>query len=540
MKYLIFGIILLCSSVNAEESQIKPCSYEEELPAKDQIAACFFHDQARGMRKLWLGSKKDKAFMASGFQQFSAELAQKLKDANGPERSRLLLYVMRVINELHDDPREIRFPVLDMLSFADLTELVVRWRAPLYTSSYNEIVDRLIRFLEDDAEMFSGILKAMSPEYQAIFLEASGSWGRLKDFLKILPAQVSTELMSTYFETSLTTASIKDCIVLAEGMLLPEMPETLRALLLQRIGTRLLELSSPSAGPLWLEGYRPHPVQSPMLAAVRVMAESWIHYASEEARKRYRGFTAEIAALLNTAGVERMKRPRLLDGLELLGPDRTIHEKHIYFDDADGRATFHVFMEKYRKVLNWNTQEEQDYVRISQMNPFSGIKVDMLVNRPHSFPHGSEVVDEVFRSQNLYPHVFVFRGHSYHVSECVDHILPGTRLVLIGSCGGVENLARILTIAPQADLILTRGIGTVWINNILVRMLNELLLNAEVIPWQEFRQRVRDQLVERLEGYELRDRVIMIYDDYYLFPNEHPAQAMMRLWLSWFPQEEEN
>jgi hypothetical protein len=59
-------------------------------------------------------------------------------------------------------------------------------------------------------------------------------------------------------------------------------------------------------------------------------------------------------------------------------------------------------------------------------------------------------------------------------------------LVYLGNCGGYTLLEAILRKAPNAHILSTKGIGTLTINDPLLKALNDSLLSGKIMTWASF------------------------------------------------------
>jgi len=87
------------------------------------------------------------------------------------------------------------------------------------------------------------------------------------------------------------------------------------------------------------------------------------------------------------------------------------------------------------------------------------------------------------KSQNLEPSIVIHRGHSYHLSNTIDKLSPSAQLVILGGCGGYQNLNDVLEICPEAHIISTKQVGTGVINKGLITEISEQLRLSQNLNW---------------------------------------------------------
>jgi hypothetical protein len=117
----------------------------------------------------------------------------------------------------------------------------------------------------------------------------------------------------------------------------------------------------------------------------------------------------------------------------------------------------------------------------------------IYANKPEYDAYTNDV-DQVLHDQGLTPQVIVHRGHSYHVNDTIDKIPPTAALVFLGNCGSYNQLEAVLAKAPRAHIITTQGIGSLTVNDPLLKALNEHLLRAQELHWSAFWPRVTARL----------------------------------------------
>ena len=80
----------------------------------------------------------------------------------------------------------------------------------------------------------------------------------------------------------------------------------------------------------------------------------------------------------------------------------------------------------------------------------------------------------------------VHRGHSYHTGNTIERLTNDAKMVFLGSCGGFQNVTETLKKSPNAQIISTKGTGTMHVNDPLFKIINEeLLSNKTTITWEQ-------------------------------------------------------
>ena len=78
----------------------------------------------------------------------------------------------------------------------------------------------------------------------------------------------------------------------------------------------------------------------------------------------------------------------------------------------------------------------------------------------------------------------VHRGHSYFADAAIESLTPSAEIVFLGSCGGYNVISQVLKYSPNAQIISSKQIGTLLVNDRLCYALNETIRKGEDLNWQ--------------------------------------------------------
>jgi hypothetical protein len=227
-----------------------------------------------------------------------------------------------------------------------------------------------------------------------------------------------------------------------------------------------------------------------------------------------------------------VKLDDFLDLRTLVGKDSVNVQRHVFYNDLDGRSTYHFFRKRHELLNHWQIETLPTFEIFQSTDQTTGITIQMISNLPQFHSQGSIDIETYNLSEAHEPSVFVFRGHSYHVVDSLKYLNPNTMLAIVGSCGGFENLETILQQSPNTQIILTKGTGTAWINNLIVPAINQRILSGvQEIHWVEFKQNLRTELVQSMQRFPNSDQILNVFDSFYLFPHENIGFIMMRAWM---------
>ena len=89
----------------------------------------------------------------------------------------------------------------------------------------------------------------------------------------------------------------------------------------------------------------------------------------------------------------------------------------------------------------------------------------------------------------------------------LEQIQPSAKIVVLGSCGGYNNLSEVLSISRDAHIISSKQVGTKSVNEPILEAINNNLLegnNIDWLPiWQGLTEKFRKDPVarERFDDY---------------------------------------
>jgi hypothetical protein len=223
-----------------------------------------------------------------------------------------------------------------------------------------------------------------------------------------------------------------------------------------------------------------------------------------------------------------LKSTESLEIAKLFGKDNECLELCLFYDDEDGVDSFDSFVKSYQGDESWVIEDRGEYVTIAGHSP-SGRRLEIFANRPidghlpaNRYRDGEairrqEKILGLIKARGGSPAIVVHRGHSFYTASSVKRVTPAARLVILGSCGGVNDIHGVLELSHEAQVIATRGIGAAEINDPLLKSLHDRLLDGPpVIEWSSF---WREQTARLGRHAIFRD---------YAAPNQEPSAIFLR------------
>ena len=165
---------------------------------------------------------------------------------------------------------------------------------------------------------------------------------------------------------------------------------------------------------------------------------------------------------------------------------RVVQQVFFYGDeDKDGQHSYESFMKMFTNKKEWKVESNDEWTSITSLK---GKPVVILANKPLLGPDDpdakaqAELKDYMF-AKNLKPTIVIHRGHSYHLPSTLKQLAPTAKIVVLGSCGGYNNLNEVLTVCEDAHIISSKQVGTRTVNEPILQAINQNLLAGSNIDW---------------------------------------------------------
>jgi hypothetical protein len=167
---------------------------------------------------------------------------------------------------------------------------------------------------------------------------------------------------------------------------------------------------------------------------------------------------------------------------------RIVQQVFFYGDkDKDGQNSYNDFMALFLKKPEWKITENstKEWVTISSTR---GKPILIFANKPlygedDPDDKAQHHLDDFLFDNKMKPTIYIHRGHSYHVRYTLKQIEPSARIVVLGSCGGYNNLNELLTISNDAHIISSKQVGSRSVNEPILQAINNNLLEGKNIEW---------------------------------------------------------
>ncbi len=365
------------------------------------------------------------------------------------------LKYVRQVNELHDesDPK-IRYKIVDNLMPEELYSLMVYSKDEIFTSTflgiYNRMILKMANMKGDQLLQHVGFNKfqtfiKLCAGFNTLdlFLKTMNEGAKktiLEDFVKNLEANKGD--LSAAVEVADAFGSIKDsnALTIIENSLLSEY---------KRVESQNNQEGKAIYGLL-------------------------ISLFNDKSTTNKNAFNA-ISNKYKLPVIDRIAYQ------DLINADSVNLQIHFFFNDDDGKASFKSYIETFSSA-GWTINKLEKFVEIKSKNN----RVQILANYPETEESGGhEAMMMYYDTNGLAPSIMVHRGHSYYAMKTIEKISQHTKIVFLGSCGGYNNLNEILDRSPDVQIIATKQIGTMAVNNPLLLQLATTISNKKEVKWAE-------------------------------------------------------
>jgi hypothetical protein len=222
---------------------------------------------------------------------------------------------------------------------------------------------------------------------------------------------------------------------------------------------------------------------------IRVNYEKSIHAGDKKGTVIYRildklfqsseDSTINLSAELGIPSVYRVDHESLADD------SGRVVQQVFFYGDEDGITSYKNFMGLFQSKTDWEVIKGADWVTIRSLHskPYT-IYANLPLDHEQDLDQkAQEKLLNYLSNNNIMPSIVVHRGHSYHLKYTIRQMMSSSRIVMLGSCGGYQNLAKILNVNEDAHIISTKQVGSYSVNEPILRLINDNVRNGKNIEW---------------------------------------------------------
>jgi len=369
-------------------------------------------------------------------------------------------YFIREINALHVQENEnIRFKRLEGLTPQELYYLCVLGEDEIYTSSYVRGVYPRI-FERMASPRADSLLMTVHGDYFRKFIKMAAGYNTLNDFLSRMDKDNANTLIKAFVIGLEKAKGLEDAVDVADSYssIVDKNPE-LANFVLQETNWNLKRNISDN--------------NKRGVVIYRILKSL---FESTDTTKK-----VDLSTVLGIPPVYTVDYSSLVND-----SGRVIQQVFFYGDeDKDGQHSYVNFMGMFRGHPEWKISENAQWVSIMSTR---GKPVWIFANKPLLGADDPDAkaqakLNEYLAARNLKPTVVIHRGHSYHLKYTLEQLAPTAKIVVLGSCGGYNNLNDVLTVCQDAHIISSKQVGTKTVNEPILQAINTNLAAGKNIDW---------------------------------------------------------
>ncbi|MEI9933567.1 MAG: hypothetical protein WDM71_01645 [Ferruginibacter sp.] len=361
------------------------------------------------------------------------------------------------INGLHEENNlAIRMKAINPLSAIDIYYMIVTCEDEIYTSSYKHSFDRLLLQMGKDPRGDS-LLMNVNLDYFKRFIKMAANYNQLDDFLKLMPKENSEVLMKAFVANLDNSGTLEDAVDVADSYSSIKNKALLKTILDNVTLNEQKSIDNNNSRGKIIYG---------LLKTI---------FLSEDSSNNI-----DLTKAIGIPPIYTVDHNYIADN-----NDRII-EQIFFYGDKDGKGYFGSFLNSFSPEL-WKITMKKEWVEIKSLK---GKQVWIYANRPLDSDQNLDDsaqfhLNNYLFDNDLNPSIVIHRGHSYWLPRTIERMPLDAKIVVLGSCGGYQNLSQILEISPEAHIISTKEIGKGDINMPILNYLNNVFISGKTLVWKD-------------------------------------------------------
>jgi hypothetical protein len=412
---------------------------------------------------------------------------------NGIKEKSLSFYVNQ-INEQHGAADAIRFASVKDLRSEDLYYIITSCGKELYTSSYLGLYKRLMEHFKPQSA--DSLFSIVQYDNFRIFIRMAANYNMLTDFLSNMPGEKTAALLKRFIyeiESDLNSGLEKAMDIADSFTGLGAAPEISKM------------------------------IQKEMQANLDRCQSARIYFGI-----RLYNVLLQVFDLVNQKDPS-LKLQATLGNYEMLERNMLQNKKGeiielvLFYGDDDGIASFNNFQKLFTNASKWKISENENWITIRSL---SEQPIIIYANIPLDSKEGKDIKAQdsliaFLQQQSAEPVILIHRGHSYHLDNTMKRLTSSVKLAILGSCGSSNSAISIANINPDAQIIVSKKIGSKSINDPIIDVINETLLDKKDLSWPK----IWDKLAARFS----KDEDTLNLFNEYIPPDKNVSLFVLKL-----------
>ena len=367
-------------------------------------------------------------------------------------RNKAVEHFVKHINELHEVSNlNVRMKAIQPLGVNELYYMMVMCDDVIYTSSYNHSFTRLLQIMGKKPRTDS-LLNGVNFDHFRKFIKMAANYNKLDTFLKLMPSEAAENVMYK-FVRGLENEPLEDAVDVADSYS-SITDKKLQASIFKNISDNESEL-------VQIVNKKGIIIYGLLKTVFKSLTDSTVDLTKEFG----------IPPIFNVANKY------------VQNENGKIIEQVFFYGDPDGKAFYPRFRASF-SAKEWKVVDKPEWMEAT------AIKGNVIVYANKALDNDTNLDDtaqihllKYFDEQKIKPMIVVHRGHSYWLSRTMDRMPGDAKIVLLGSCGGYQNLNKILELNPDAHIISTKEIGTGDINGPILTYINQSFNKGDDLGW---------------------------------------------------------
>ncbi len=399
---------------------------------------------------------------------------------------RTLKYLVRQINDLHEAKDEERFKSIDGMPATSLYYMMIYGQDEIYTSSFLGAFKRLVANMSPLKG--NNLLDTLHYDHFRTFLRMCAGYNTLSAFLGTMDDTARISLLNN-FVGGLQRGredDLEDAVDVADAF--GSIRDTTLLSFLHKKVKENYELSYSQRSKKGMIVY----------SLLAMLFES----------NRISGSDTGAAVASSRLHLPPINKVRYSDLLT----DSTVYQQVFFYGDEDGLNSYRSYLLEFTRDKNWHVDSTNKQWTV--IRSLAGRKVIIYANLPLKEPEdelAQNALTQYLASNNIRPTIMLHRGHSYHLSSTLARLNKDVKIVILGSCGGYNNLAAVLDRAPDAHIVSSKQVGATWVNEPIIKAVNARLLEGSDINWITMWRELEDYFATRPELQEKFDDYVPPY-----------------------------
>lgn len=365
-------------------------------------------------------------------------------------------HFVKHINELHDVSNlAVRMKAIQPLGVQDLYYMIIMGESDIYTSSYKHSFSRLVQLMGAKPRGDS-LLQSVHFDYFKKFIKMAANFNKLDSFLKMMPDDNSELLMKAFVANLHKTGNLEDAVDVADSYSSIHDKKLLNSILSYVKENEQQSVNENNDRGKLIYG---------LLKIIFLSAD-----------------TTNKIDLTATVGIPSIYE---IANKELQDEKGRIVQQVFFYGDEDGKTFFPPFLNSF-SPKDWTIKHTKEWVEIKSNKG----NVWVFANKPLDYNQNLDDSAQVhltryLTANDMVPSVVVHRGHSYWLPGTIKRMPSFAKVVVLGSCGGFQNLNQILEVSPDAHIISTKEIGKGDINKPILNYLNQSFISGKTLSWRD-------------------------------------------------------